>query len=113
MRETQCGTPLYASPEVIKSEQYDSKIDVWCIGVLTYELLYGEPPFKIRSINDMVKIVDEEVFYPNQIDISWPAVEFMKGCLQKKAARRFEIRQVLDHEFFLHGGNDRYRNTIV
>jgi len=36
LRKTRCGTPLYAPPEIVKGTQYDSKIDVWSIGILTY-----------------------------------------------------------------------------
>ena len=57
LRITRCGTPLYASPEMVREEQYDSKIDVWNIGVLTYELLYGNIPFEIRQLSDLSKIV--------------------------------------------------------
>lgn len=45
MRVTQCGTPLYTSPEIVSKVPYDNKIDVWSIGILTYELLYGTIPF--------------------------------------------------------------------
>ena len=58
LRNTQCGTPLYSPPEIIKNEYYDSKVDLWCIGVLTYEMLYGTSPFEIRHINDLAKIVE-------------------------------------------------------
>lgn len=47
MRGTRCGTPLYLSPEMIKGEQYDDSVDIWAVGVLTYELLVGSMPFKI------------------------------------------------------------------
>ena len=57
MRGTRCGTPLYASPEMVREEEYDSKIDIWNIGVLTYELLYGNIPFEIRQLTDLYKIV--------------------------------------------------------
>ena len=36
MRNTQCGTPLYNPPEVVQKSAYDSKIDIWSIGILTY-----------------------------------------------------------------------------
>jgi len=45
LRNTHCGTPLYISPQIVRLEQYSSKIDVWNIGILTYELLYGTIPF--------------------------------------------------------------------
>lgn len=57
MRGTQCGTPLYTSPEIVSKVPYDSKIDIWSIGILTYEMLYGTIPFEIRNPRDMTKIV--------------------------------------------------------
>lgn len=36
LRSTFCGTPLYVSPEILKGQLYDEKIDVWAIGILTY-----------------------------------------------------------------------------
>jgi aurora kinase len=40
---------LYVSPEILKGQLYDEKIDVWAIGILTYELLVGDIPFEIGS----------------------------------------------------------------
>lgn len=48
LRSTFCGTPLYVSPELLKGQQYDEKIDVWAVGILTYELLIGDIPFEIE-----------------------------------------------------------------
>jgi len=45
LRSTFCGTPLYVSPEILKGQLYDEKIDLWAIGILTYELLFGTIPF--------------------------------------------------------------------
>jgi aurora kinase len=64
LRSTICGTPLYISPELLKGQQYDEKIDVWAIGILTYELLVGEIPFEIECEEELVKIVN---FYIIQI----------------------------------------------
>jgi aurora kinase len=57
MRETRCGTPLYLSPEMIRGEQYDESVDIWAVGVLTYELLVGSMPFKIWWEGELDKIV--------------------------------------------------------
>lgn len=44
-RMTYCGTTDYVAPEIVQGLDYDLAVDLWCIGVLTYELLAGKPPF--------------------------------------------------------------------
>jgi serine/threonine protein kinase len=44
-RKTYCGTLDYAPPEIVEGKKYDLSVDIWCIGVLAYELLVGKAPF--------------------------------------------------------------------
>jgi len=52
---TQCGTPGYVAPEILEGHSYDTKADMWSIGVILYILLGGYPPF-IEN-NDQKKLV--------------------------------------------------------
>ena len=48
------GSPHYMAPEVIKRQNYNEKVDIWAIGVLTFVLLTGEIPF-IGDTNEAIK----------------------------------------------------------
>jgi aurora kinase len=45
VRNTYCGTPDYLSPEMILGTGHNEKLDIWCCGILTYELFHGKTPF--------------------------------------------------------------------
>ena len=46
MHQTFCGTLDYISPEMKSGQKYNYSVDIWSIGVLTYELIFGTAPFK-------------------------------------------------------------------
>lgn len=48
------GTPYYIAPDVLKNS-YDSKADIWSLGVLVYILLTGTPPFKATTLKEIFK----------------------------------------------------------
>jgi len=59
--ETQIGSPYYMPPEICENRPYGFKADVWCLGVVLYELLALEVPFSACSIAALaLKIVTVE-----------------------------------------------------
>ena len=97
------GTAFYVAPEVLKGS-YDEKCDVWSIGVLTFILLSGTPPFKGKNdfdiFNNIVKsdlVFDEKKFK----NVSEEAINFIKYCLKKDPTERASVSELLDSEWFL------------
>lgn len=96
------GTPYYVAPEVLE-KAYDCKCDIWSIGVVTYMLLTGQPPF---PGNDDYEIFQNVRFA--KIDYSSPYLrpytievkEFIHGCLQRDVKKRFSAEQAQAHSWF-------------
>lgn len=106
LRNTFCGTPLYVSPDVLRGDMYDEKIDLWGIGILTYELLVGKVPFKIVTQNDLKKIVhyrliqlEDDISFPEYLKISDSAKDFIRKLMKKDPKERMEMDEVKDHPF--------------
>jgi len=51
-RNTFCGTVDYVAPELVSQEPYDDRIDLWAVGILTFELLTGHAPFTGKNERD-------------------------------------------------------------
>ena len=50
---TQLLSPQYLAPEVLRKQSYDKSVDWWCLGAVTYEMMYGLPPFYSRDTAEM------------------------------------------------------------
>ena len=48
-RRTFCGTFEYLAIEMVQKQKYDSKLDLWCLGILIYEMFFKESPFKSEN----------------------------------------------------------------
>ena len=43
------------APEILEEKKYDTRVDIWSIGIISYILLCGRPPYRGRSREDMFK----------------------------------------------------------
>lgn len=94
-----CGTLYYLSPEMILRKSYNHSVDIWSLGILMYEFLFGKPPYDADTnveIYDM--IVYDKPSFP--FVVSDNAINLIKGLLRKRPRERLTIEQILDHEWF-------------
>ena len=69
---TQCGSPHYASPEILTGARYSGPLsDVWSLGVLLFAMLCGSLPFNARSVPLLIKkIVEGKFKFPKFLSAS-------------------------------------------
>ena len=98
-RTTVCGTPVYLAPEIINNRGHDEKVDIWCIGVLMFELMTGFAPFQ----GDDVQTVKYNI---SRLKIAWPrgmdrdAADLISKILKYNPYERLSLEQILLHPFF-------------
>ena len=65
VRKTFCGTPEYIAPEMLLKKGHDTRVDIWSIGVLMFELLAGYSPFVAKNNQDLYQNI-------RRLKIQWP-----------------------------------------
>jgi serine/threonine-protein kinase ULK2 len=77
------GSPLYMAPQVLGRKQYTTKCDIWSIGVIFYEMLFHDVPWKGRDEQDLLKNIQVKPLNMNKPNISYSpfSEQFLKGAL--------------------------------
>ncbi|XP_077022025.1 aurora kinase B isoform X1 [Tamandua tetradactyla] len=95
-RKTMCGTLDYLPPEMIEGRTHNEKVDLWCIGILCYELLVGNPPFESASHNETYRrIVKVDLKFPPSMPSG--AQDLISKLLKHNPSERLPLAQVSAH----------------
>ena len=98
-RMTMCGTPIYLAPELVNNYGHDHRVDIWCIGVLMFELLTGQPPWIGEDVPTLkYNISNMKIRWPKNMDPD--AVDLLKKTLRYNPDERISLRNMLMHPFF-------------
>ena len=102
-RTSKKGSPYWMSPQVVLNEQYDTKTDIWSLGITCVELVEGEPPngdLKPGKVMEKIAISPPKV--EDIIDVDEHTdefVDFVRLCLEINPSKRPNASQLIKHPF--------------
>ncbi|KAK7477825.1 hypothetical protein BaRGS_00030903, partial [Batillaria attramentaria] len=99
--EVMRGSPLYMAPEIICKKSYDARVDLWSIGVILYECLFGRAPFASKSFKELgEKIWDSKpVELPAGVHVSDECRDLLLRLLQRDPDDRISFEEFFSHPF--------------
>ena len=132
-RKTLCGTLDYLPPEMVAGEAHDRGVDVWSLGVLAFELLYGVPPFEAHGHSETYRrILKVDLRFPDDGEVrperssddgskgaaaapsrpprvSAEAKDLIRRLLAREPGKRLPLEKVLCHPWILDNDDQQRR----
>jgi serine/threonine protein kinase len=115
LNQTYCGSPLYMSPELMQHKKYSSSTDLWSIGIILYELITGENPFKVKNYNQLLKKIKQPVKLPTKYrkTISPECYHLLNKLLNKDSKERISWEDFFQHAWLKDNKLTEYHNSLI
>ncbi|CAI8607772.1 unnamed protein product [Vicia faba] len=103
LADTLCGSPYYMAPEIIQSQKYDAKADLWSVGAILYQLVVGKPPFDGNSQLQLFQniLASTELHFPPKIlkELHLDCVDLCRSLLRRNPDERLTFKAFFNHKF--------------
>lgn len=98
------GTMLYMSPQILAAEHYTDKTDVWSLGVMYYQMLFGRSPWNISSFSNSVVVFlkairEQGLSFPKEVKVSQKAKNLIQEMLMYDEEDRLSWEEIFQDSY--------------
>ncbi|XP_046402513.1 serine/threonine-protein kinase ULK3-like isoform X2 [Ischnura elegans] len=95
------GSPLYMAPEMLLNAEYDARVDLWSVGVIAYECLFGRAPYSSQNFQELADKIKArlKIEVPPASQISKDCRDLLAGLLQHDPNSRIDFEDFFKHPF--------------
>ena len=99
MSDTVCGSPLYMAPELLQHQKYNIKSDIWSIGIIMYEIVMKNHPFKSNNISDLIHKINNNKPILNNSNFSKECIELISDLLVVDYKNRLDWNELFNNKW--------------
>lgn len=95
------GSPLYMAPEILLKKKYNYKVDLWSVGIILFECLFGRAPLAHKNCQELLEIIRNKtrIKYPSTIKISNECKDLLNRLLVYEPDERISYEDFFNHPF--------------
>ena len=99
LTDTVCGSPLYMAPELLQNQKYNIKSDIWSLGIIMYEIVMKNHPFKSNNISDLMHKINNNKPILTNSSFSNECKELIRDLLIVDYTKRLDWNDIFTNKW--------------
>jgi serine/threonine-protein kinase ULK2 len=112
LSDTVCGSPLYMAPELLQNHKYNIKSDVWSLGIIMYEIVMKNHPFKSSNISDLISKINNNKPILSNSTFSIECKDLIISLLEVDYTKRLDWNDVFTNKWIYNKIEHTYDNIL-
>ncbi|KAF5294715.1 hypothetical protein FQA39_LY00199 [Lamprigera yunnana] len=95
------GSILYMAPEKLLCQEFDARVDLWSVGMIMYECLFGRSPFISLNLKQIIEVMHKKapIELPSNVGITAACKNLLEGLLKYQPEERITFNEFFTHDF--------------
>ena len=113
LSDTVCGSPLYMAPELLQNQKYNIKSDIWSLGIIMYEIVMKDHPFKSNNISDLIHKINNKKPILTGCKFSYECKELINSLLIVDYNKRLDWYELFNNKWIYGDSYNINTNTEI